>query len=340
MDDIFEKKIFQWIKLEQNKYKKFYRIDKTRIFQNESNELFFEENVLSKKNSRKTLGSLKFLPISIFFYIRNLPSPWDAEIFSNVLVHKNKMLYIITDKNKNLDLLYFSQWILLNRLLSKIKSNPLNYRKLNLSFFDSDIKKKYKTIFPETNDKKLVKFQKLNIAVFRNNFFYMGNDLSSFLKNKSYKKFFLDLPYLISINELSLLGSNQQETKFITSNLGIFKSYNLKNCLTKLNSNDKKKQTCFQNTIDFPFLYKNLALPKKKKVDFTDSIYFSSMAKKKIDYSKKIEVSKFALLMKNIINYNSEIKGKFNKNSIFYNYTPFFQDLFLVKNEFRCFFIC
>ena len=281
MDDIFEKKIFQWIKLEQNKYKKFYRIDKTRIFQNESNELFFEENVLSKKNSRKTLGSLKFLPISIFFYIRNLPSPWDAEIFSNVLVHKNKMLYIITDKNKNLDLLYFSQWILLNRLLSKIKSNPLNYRKLNLSFFDSDIKKKYKTIFPETNDKKLVKFQKLNIAVFRNNFFYMGNDLSSFLKNKSYKKFFLDLPYLISINELSLLGSNQQETKFITSNLGIFKSYNLKNCLTKLNSNDKKKQTCFQNTIDFPFLYKNLALPKKKKVDFTDSIYFSSMAKKK-----------------------------------------------------------
>ena len=233
MDDIFEKKIFQWIKLEQNKYKKFYRIDKTRIFQNESNELFFEENVLSKKNSRKTLGSLKFLPISIFFYIRNLPSPWDAEIFSNVLVHKNKMLYIITDKNKNLDLLYFSQWILLNRLLSKIKSNPLNYRKLNLSFFDSDIKKKYKTIFPETNDKKLVKFQKLNIAVFRNNFFYMGNDLSSFLKNKSYKKFFLDLPYLISINELSLLGSNQQETKFITSNLGIFKSYNLKNCLTK-----------------------------------------------------------------------------------------------------------
>ena len=109
MDDIFEKKIFQWIKLEQNKYKKFYRIDKTRIFQNESNELFFEENVLSKKNSRKTLGSLKFLPISIFFYIRNLPSPWDAEIFSNVLVHKNKMLYIITDKNKNLVLLYFSQ---------------------------------------------------------------------------------------------------------------------------------------------------------------------------------------------------------------------------------------
>jgi pre-mRNA-processing factor 8 len=333
MGSFFEKKINYWTFLIQKKYIKYFTIEKKKFLE----QINFSPK--SKISSRVILGGFKFLPISIYFLIRNLPMPWNLGSNLKTLIHKNGTIYLVCNKNKTLDHFFFPRWSLVNRLIGKRKKFLKLVSKINFSLseneesFESHLQFNYSKIF-NFNFKKNIELD----PILRDIFFNQKANFASQAKNFKKNFFFIDLTFLISINKISIdpfiMGAKKKARNIKKDNEELiklkyfFRLKKKKSLFFKEKKNLSKSKNCYR--IYFPFLYE---IKKSNIKDFfTLSFPFNNFDfyknTLKFDFKKK----------KSYENHFSRNKFYFEKskeNLVFFvpRIIPFFKDLFFSQKR-------
>lgn len=334
-----EKKINYWTFLLQKKYKNNFTYEKKKILKQLKNVSRVNYIAKNKIFPRIVLGGFKFLPISMYFLIRNLPMPWNLGFDLKTLMHKNGTIYLVCSKNKTLIHFFSPRWSLINRLIGKKKKFFKLVSKINFPLseneesFDSPL---------EFNNNKLFYFNlKKNIEldpIVRDIFFNQKANLTSQSKNFKKNFFFMDLTFLILINKITIdpgIMMAKKQRRFFQKDNEEFKKL-------KYFFRLKKKKSLFFKEKDislkskkfyhlyFPFLY------NVKKINI-EEIFILSFPFNDFDFYKNI--LNFDFKKKHSFeNYFTRNKFSFEKSKekmalLVPRILPFFSDLFFSQKR-------